>query len=84
MVGVIRLKPIDKRRALKNDFRFYARNCLRIRTKNEGLKSLILNDAQEYIHNRLEQQIKDTGKVRAILLKGRQQGASTYVEGRFV
>lgn len=75
---------MDKRQQLKDDFRFYARNCLYIRTKNEGLKPLILNEAQEYIHERLEKQIRETGKVRAILLKGRQQGASTYVEGRFV
>jgi len=74
----------DKRLRLKNDFDFYARNCLQIRTKDKGLQPLKLNDAQIYIHSRLEQQIKDTGKVRAILLKGRQQGASTYVGGRFI
>ena len=74
----------DNRQRLKDDFEFYARNCLKIRTKNEGLKSFVLNDAQIYIHNRLEQQLKETGKVRAILLKGRQQGASTLVGGRFI
>jgi len=73
-----------KRQRLKDDFEFYAKHCLKIRTKHEGLKPLLLNDAQKYIHEKLEQQIKDTGKVRAILLKGRQQGASTYVEGRFM
>jgi len=78
------MSAIDKRKQLKDDFRFYARNCLHIRTKNEGLKPLLLNDAQEYIHSKLQEQIAKTGKVRAILLKGRQQGASTYVEGRFV
>ena len=55
-----------------------------IRTKHEGLKPLVLNDAQLYIHKRLEDQLKKTGKVRAILLKGRQQGASTLVGGRFI
>ena len=74
----------DKRQRLKDDFEFYARNCIKIRTKVEGLKPLTLNDAQMYIHKRLEQQLVDTGKVRAIILKGRQQGASTYVEGRFI
>jgi hypothetical protein len=69
---------------LKNDFPFYARNCLQIRTKDSGLKKFILNSAQVYIHNKIEQQAKDTGKVRAIILKGRQQGASTYVGGRFI
>lgn len=75
---------LDKRQRLKDDFEYYARNCLKIRTKHEGLKPLLLNDAQLYIHNRLEDQLKKTGKVRAILLKGRQQGASTYVEGRYI
>ena len=74
----------DKRLQLKNDFPFYARNCLQIRTKDSGLKKFILNSAQVYIHNKIEQQSKDTGKVRAIILKGRQQGASTYVGGRFI
>ena len=74
----------DKRLQLKNDFDFYSRNCLKIRTKDKGLRSFVLNDAQRYIHNRLEDQIKRTGKVRAIILKGRQQGASTYVGGRFI
>jgi hypothetical protein len=75
---------LDKRQKLKDDFEYYARNCLRIRTKHEGLQPLLLNDAQKYIHDRLEVQLKESGKVRAILLKGRQQGASTYVEGRFI
>jgi hypothetical protein len=74
----------DKRLQLKNDFTFYARNCLQIRTKDSGLKKFILNSAQEYIHEKIEQQVKETGKVRAIILKGRQQGASTYVGGRFI
>lgn len=74
----------DSRLRLKEDFEFYARNCLKIRTKEEGLLPLILNDAQLYIHNKLEEQKKKTGKVRGIVLKGRQQGVSTYVEGRFL
>ena len=78
------MTTLDKRQQLKDDFPFYARNCLSIRTKGKGLQPLILNEAQQYIHNQLQKQIEETGKVRAILLKGRQQGASTYVEGRFV
>ena len=74
----------DKRLRLKNDFEYYARNCLQIRTKDSGLQPFHLNEAQQYIHKRLEAQKEETGKVRAIVLKGRQQGASTYVEGRFM
>jgi len=75
---------MDKRQQLKEDFEFYARNCLKIRTKHQGLLPLHLNSAQEYIHNKLQAQIQNTGRVRAIILKGRQQGMSTYVEGRFL
>lgn len=74
----------EKRQRLKDDFEYYAKHCLKIRTKTEGLQPLKLNDAQRYIHKRIEEQIANTGKVRAILLKGRQQGASTYVEGRYI
>tara|TARA_R110000803_G_scaffold210685_1_gene283165 strand:- start:2944 stop:4485 length:1542 start_codon:yes stop_codon:yes gene_type:complete len=75
---------LQKRKRLKQDFPFYAKNCLFIRTKDEGLKEFRLNKAQLYIHERLEDQRKRTGKIRAIVLKGRQQGCSTYVEGRFM
>jgi hypothetical protein len=74
----------QKRQKLKDDFEFYARNSLQIRTKAEGVKPFELNKAQAYIHERIEKQREETGKVRAIILKGRQQGCSTYVEGRFM
>lgn len=47
------------------------------------LTPFLLNRAQEYIHKRLEEQLRKTGKIRALILKGRQQGCSTYTEGRF-
>jgi hypothetical protein len=67
---------------LKNDFPWFAEKCLKIRPKDGSLIPLKLNKAQRYIHDKLEEQLKETGKVRAIILKGRQQGASTYVEAR--
>jgi len=71
------------RQKLKNDFVHYAPRCLRIRTKEGRVAPLSLNKAQLYIHERLEAQRKEKGYVRALLLKGRQQGASTYTEARF-
>lgn len=71
------------RQRLKDDFVHYASKCLRIRTKSGAIEPLTLNSAQRLIHDRIEAQLKETGKVRAIILKGRQQGCSTYVEGRF-
>jgi len=71
------------RQRLKDDFEHYAKKCLKIRTKDGGIQPLILNKAQLYIHSRLEAQLAAKGRVRALILKGRQQGCSTYVEGRF-
>lgn len=69
---------------LKGDFPLFAQHCLKIRTKDGApAEPFELNHAQRHIHEKLEEQLRLTGKVRAILLKGRQQGASTYVEGRF-
>ncbi len=68
---------------LKDDFEHYASRCLFIRTKEDGIQPFELNEAQRYIHAIAEQQLKDFGWVRIIVLKGRQQGMSTYIEGRF-
>ncbi len=65
------------------DFEFFAAKQLKIKLKSGGTAPLKLNKAQQYIHERLEEQLFEDGQVRAIILKGRQQGVSTYVEGRF-
>lgn len=68
---------------LKDDFPYYAETCLKIKAKNRQLMPLILNKAQLFAHRLIEEQRARTGKVRALILKGRQQGFSTYVGGRF-
>lgn len=73
----------EKLRRLRDDFRYFAKHCLRIRTKTGTVVPLDLNKAQLYLHDRLEKQRRETGRVRAIVLKGRQMGASTYIEARF-
>jgi len=72
-----------KRLKLKTDFDYYSKNCLFIKTKSGKTEPLVLNKAQRFIHERIEKQRRETGKVRALVLKGRQQGCSTYLEGRF-
>lgn len=79
----MREKERALRLRLKHDFLFYAEKCLKIRTKQGGIAPLALNAAQRHIHAALERQYADTGRVRALILKGRQQGCSTYVEARF-
>jgi hypothetical protein len=67
---------------LEDDLSFFARNALRIRTKGAELAYLTLNRGQQHLHDRLEDQLKRTGKVRALVVKGRQIGASTYIGAR--
>lgn len=61
----------------------FARNFLNIRTKAGRIETFQFNKAQTYLHDRLEAQLADFGRVRALILKGRQQGCSTYVQARF-
>lgn len=68
---------------LLTDFEFFAPRVLRIRAKDGAIIPFALNRAQHYLHNRIEEQRQKTGRVRAIGLKGRQQGFSTYVQGRY-
>lgn len=67
---------------LRDNFEPYGRACLKIRSKSGAIFPFHLNKAQQYIHARVEEQRRLTGKVRAICLKGRQQGCSTYIQGR--
>lgn len=76
-------KELEIRRRLKNDFEHYSGKCLRIRTKSGSVETFALNRSQRYLHERLEAQLKETGMVRALVLKGRQVGISTYIGGRF-
>lgn len=61
----------------------FAKNFLIIHDKSGSERNFELNRAQQYIHERLEAQYQATGKIRALILKGRQQGVSTYVQARY-
>ena len=69
-------------RKLKGNFPLYAKNMLKIVTKEGDTRSFVLNSAQLYVHKVLEQQLKDQGNIRALVLKARQTGISTYTQGR--
>lgn len=80
-------KEIDKRKKIeksKNDFEDFARRQLRIITKDaaQGYVPFEFNEAQKKIHVAIEKQIEEKGRVRALVLKARQQGISTYTAGR--
>lgn len=69
--------------ALRADVELHCETCMFVLDKAGKKVPFLFNKAQQYIHARIEQQLAETGKVRAIILKGRQQGASTYIAGRF-
>ena len=83
MAAVLKPETLRALNQLRTDFVLYAGKALRVRGKSGQIQPLKLNRAQKHIHERIEAQRQETGKVRALILKGRQQGCSTYVEGRF-
>ena len=81
------LQELEKRKALTNyreDFASFAEEQIKIITKDasQGFVPFKLNTAQQIITEKLNEQLEETGKVRAIILKARQQGISTYCAGR--
>jgi len=73
-----------KKEQYKSDFELFAKEQIRIITKNasQGFVPFTFNAAQVLINEKLEAQLAKTGKVRAIVLKARQQGISTYCAAR--
>lgn len=69
---------------LNDDLEFFAEHAPLVIKDDQGqLVPFKLNIAQRYAHARLEEQRKKLGWVRALVLKGRQQGMSTYINARF-
>lgn len=74
---------LEKLRVYRDDLVLYGRECLKVRDKAGDLKPFLFNASQRQLHERLEQQLEEFGWVRALCLKGRQQGVSTYTAARF-
>lgn len=80
---------LDDLRRVRADFPTYARLALKVKAKAPPgaavtpIVPFVLNSAQQHAHRLIEAQRERVGYVRAIILKGRQQGISTYVEGRY-
>jgi hypothetical protein len=84
----MQLSPAEKRRlrqmqALRNSLDMFGEQALKIKTKDSKIVPFVMNEPQRYVHEKLEEQLAKTGKVRALILKGRQQGISTYVAARY-
>ena len=70
-------------RRLRDDLTLFAEQALIIKDKSGALVPLAFNRTQRYLHAKLEAQRARTGRVRAIIVKGRQTTISTYVAARF-
>lgn len=74
---------LSQLKTMRDSFEAFAPACLKVRDKAGDIVAFTFNRTQDEIHRKLEAQKARTGWVRALILKGRQQGASTYVGGRF-
>jgi hypothetical protein len=71
---------LDQLNKMAKDWRYFARNCVKIEGVNPGeVCALEFNDAQNILHLAATVMLQEVGFVRIIILKGRQQGISTYV-----
>jgi hypothetical protein len=72
-------KRLQTRKRLFEDFEFYAKHALKIRTKDGEIVPFLLNEAQRQLLSVVTEQLKTEGRVRVVLLKARQMGLSTAV-----
>lgn len=78
------LKKKELEEVYKTNFALFAEERIRILPKDssQGYIPMKLNAAQRLINDKIEKQLRETGRVRAIILKARQQGISTYTTAR--
>ena len=76
-----RPQNINMRRAL-TEFPYYAESLLKIKDKDSNLRPFRLWEPQQRLHRLLENLRADGKLQRVIILKARQEGISTYSEGR--
>lgn len=78
------LKRKKQEKEYANDFGLFSENVLKIITKDaaQGYIPFKFNQAQQKIHDAIQKQLEEKGRVRVLILKARQQGISTYTAGR--
>jgi len=76
------LVPTTDRR-MRDDLRHYCAKLVKIQDKSGKRVPFRWNEAQARLHARIEKQLDARGLVRALVLKARQTGVSTYFGARF-
>ena len=77
------MTPAELFQRWMTDLPAYCRSGLFIQMKSKKVEPLRLNPVQLALHEALQAQLSETGRVRALVLKARQMGVSTYVAARF-
>src|SRR5262245_31665201 len=67
---------------LRTDLPYFAEHALKLRPKAGALVPFRFNAAQLKLHEAIEKQKAETGRVRVVCLKARQLGISTYIAAR--
>jgi hypothetical protein len=70
-------------RKFREDLRHYCSKLVKIQGKDGKLVPFVWNEGQVELHKRLERQLDARGLVRALILKARQLGCSTYIGARY-
>lgn len=78
------IKRREKLASYKINFAEFATEQIKILPKDssKGFIPFTFNEAQRIINDKIEEQLRTTGRVRAIILKARQMGISTYTTAR--
>jgi hypothetical protein len=81
------LRELNKRKKLaeyKGNFELFAKEQIKILPKDssQGFQPFVFNEAQRIVNEKIEEQLRTTGRVRAIILKARQMGLSTFTTAR--
>lgn len=71
----------EKLKIWLDDFFVYAAECLKIRSFDAKLVPFVLNRSQRALWRQIQQLIEDGEPVRVFILKARQMGFSTFVQG---
>ena len=61
---------------------FLEQFCHVLHKDDSTLLKFKMNKGQMFVHEKLEKQLRETGRVRALILKPRQQGMSTFCAAR--
>lgn len=83
MTATMTERERKNRLLLFHNYPLYAENFLKIRTKRGGIESFALNSIQKKLDEKLTELLRTRRRIRVIVLKARQMGISTYIQGRF-